>query len=61
MKEDITELSDSELSLLVFNDEELYRIRHTTKLYDIINERYEYTDKQYALLLNDLIEDLQNE
>lgn len=60
-QEDITNRSANELSMLVFNDEDLYNIRHTIELEHTINRRYRYTDEQYALLLNDLIEDLQNE
>jgi len=60
-KEDLTNYSDNELSLRVFNEEDLYYFRHTRQLEDIINERFVYTDFQYAMLLGDLTRDLSHD
>ena len=54
---DITNYSDNELSLLVFNTASLYEDRHTI-LNLIIQASYIYTDKQYKVLQDDLKEDL---
>lgn len=55
---DIRHYSVNELSLLVFNDEFLYQWRHTSRLIDIINDIYIYTDEQLEVLNEDLNQDL---
>ena len=57
----ITEYSDDELSLHVFNDEYLYNNRHKMWFMDIINEFYEYTPEQLEVLLDDLADDMEEE
>lgn len=57
-KTDITEYSEGELSLIVFNDETLYKLRHNlNKLSSVLDELYIYTQEQY----NELIADLDDE
>lgn len=53
----ITEHSEQELSLLVFNDEDLYRRRHQKDFMVLINETFEYTAEQLKTLKEDLEED----
>lgn len=61
MKQDITEYSENELSLLVFNDEYLYRMRRNRRLLIAsINDMFEYTEKQLEVLNQDL-DDEENE
>ena len=56
----ITEYSDQELSLMVFNDESLYNARHSIGFIEsIINELFIYTDEQLEVLEEDLKEDLE--
>lgn len=57
-KTNLTSYSENELSLNVFNEESLYRVRHTACLMDIIDETFEYTEDQKEVLLKDLAEDL---
>lgn len=60
-KQDLTEYSDNELSLVVFNDEYLYKLRRSKRsLLSEIEESFEYTPKQLEVLLNDIDEDLKN-
>lgn len=55
MKTDITHHSDSELSLMVFNDEGLYRMRKSKRaLMEILNEYFIYNNEQLAELEADL-------
>ncbi len=55
---DITMHSNSELSLLVFNDEYLYNIRNDIEtLWETINNTYRYTEDQANELLEDLLQD----
>ena len=54
-KTDLTNYSDSELSLVVFNDEYLYNIRHRSHLIDTLNELFIYTDEQLEELKQDLL------
>lgn len=57
MKEDLTKYTDSELSLRVFNIEELYKIRHLEGLKEEIQKRYKYTKEQEKELNTDLQND----
>ncbi len=58
-KQDLTEYSNNELSLLVFNTEYLYRMRRNVrKLMQEIDEVYLYNDEQLTVLLQDIKEDL---
>lgn len=54
----ITQYSDSELSLIVFNDEGLYNMRHDPVLFDLINDAIIYTPEQLEELKTDLADDL---
>lgn len=55
---DITKYSTGELSMLVFNIEKLYKIRHNQKqLNDALNLTYKYTKAQYIELQKDLNDD----
>lgn len=58
---DITGYSDSELSLMVFNNEALYRLRHRSNLRDILEYDYLFTEAQWAELENDLNEENESE
>ena len=60
-KLDITMHSDEELSLLVFNTESLYKLRHSRYLIDALNDDYDYTDEQLAVLKQDIQDDLEGE
>jgi hypothetical protein len=53
-KQDITEYSDDELSLIVFNDEGLYRERKRASLEDTLREFFIFTDEQLQVLKDDL-------
>lgn len=59
--QDLTQYSDQELSLIVFNDGYLYNQRHKAWLMDIINEMYRYTPEQLAELEQDLEDDSNEE
>lgn len=56
-KQNITKYSDSELSLLVFNDEYLYTHRHSRHFKHVIDELFIYTPEQWQELQNDLESD----
>lgn len=56
-KEDITQYSEDELSLRVFNDEYLYSIRHKLRLWAEINEMFKYTKEQRNILIDDIRQD----
>lgn len=63
-KQDLREHSDQELSLIVMNDECLYKMRRSI-LRDcenshpsILSEFFEYTEEQLHVLIEDLKEDL---
>jgi hypothetical protein len=56
-RQDLREYSDNELSLLVFNDEGLYNMRHNNDLWDILAELFLFTRQQRYVLEQDLIED----
>jgi hypothetical protein len=57
-KQDLTMHSENELSLWVFNDEGLYRMRYRKGFKDTLDELFEYTDKQWQVLVEDLESDL---
>ncbi len=59
-KQDLREYSDNELSLLVFNDEDLYKLamRNPNGLLNVINDLFIYTEEQLNELKNDLNEEL---
>jgi hypothetical protein len=56
-KTDITEYSENELRLLVFNDEYLYGMRHRRGFLDTIAEKYTYTELQLDVLKENLRSD----
>lgn len=56
-KQDLTNYSEIELSLLVFNDEGLYNMRHKRNFLNTIDELFIYTDDQLEVLKQDLEED----
>jgi len=57
-KTDLTNFSENELSMLVFNDEDLYKWRNSDSfLTGIIPSVYIYTDEQFEMLENDLAEE----
>lgn len=61
-KTDLTEFSENELSLMVFNDEYLYKMRRNKKnLIATLDDMYIYTDEQLEVLNNDLDEDEKDE
>lgn len=57
MKQDITEYSDSELSLIVMNDEGLYRMRRSSNLRAELEQVFIFTDEQWDELAQDLQEE----
>lgn len=61
MKLDITNYSDEELSLIVFNDEILYLSRHNDNFFDLIDDEFIYTDEQKDVLIQDLSDDKDEE
>jgi len=60
-KQDLTQYSDNELSLLVFNDEGLYKQRHRSYFIDDIKEFFIFTDEQLEVLQQDLQDELDEE
>lgn len=58
-KQNIKHYSDDELSLLIFNTEELYKIRYNNGFFDIIEDLYEFTPEQFSVLVNDLLEEIE--
>ncbi len=57
-KQDLTQHSENELSLVVFNDEYLYNMRRfERRLFSHLEETYTYTKRQLAVLKQDLKED----
>ena len=57
-KQDITEYSDDELSLIVFNDECLYKMRRNRKsLIESLEDFFIFTSDQLEVLNNDLDSD----
>lgn len=57
--QDLTQYSDNELSLQVFNDEYLYNFRHVDYLEEILEELFLFTDEQLHVLKGDLADDLE--
>ena len=57
MKEDITMYSENELSLLVFNDETLYRQRKSKTFISDLRDIFEFTGEQLLVLRQDLKDD----
>lgn len=55
--DDLRQYSDQELSLLVFNDEGLYRMRKHKDFIDILRDYYLFTDDQLNVLKRDLADD----
>lgn len=61
-KQDLTDYSDAELSLHVFNDESLYCLRrYPAALAEAISNLFEYTDEQEATLWEDVAADADEE
>ena len=57
-KQDLTQYSDDELSLQVFNDESLYNLRRWPETLDeAINNLFTFTNEQYQVLQTDLEDD----
>lgn len=54
---DIRLQSDNELTLLVYNTEYLYNLRHGTGFYDLINKLFIYRPMQLAVLIKDIQEE----
>ena len=52
--QDLTQYSESELSMWVFNDEYLYNNRHRMHLKSILDDLFIYTDEQWIELQADL-------
>ena len=51
MKSDLTDYSEDELSMHVFNDEALYNLRRYPKaLYEAIDNLFKYTSEQMMVL-----------
>ena len=59
-KQDLTKYSDSELSLIVFNDETLYRMRNRRGFIETLREIFIFSESQLDELNQDL-EDERNE
>lgn len=59
MKQDLTEFSENELSLLVFNDEYLYKRRNSRDFLIELDEMFLYTEEQLDALKSDLYEEEQ--
>jgi hypothetical protein len=58
-KMDLTQYSENELSMLVFNIEFLYNMRRNIKELKLeLDEIYDYTEEQFEILVNDIKEDL---
>ena len=55
--QDLTNYGPDELSLIIFNTEEIYHIRHDPDLLDIIEGCFTYTEEQREQLIIDLEED----
>lgn len=61
-KQDLTEYSEDELSLVVMNDEGLYRMRrHFLRHTDFLDEIFIYTDEQLDILREDIESDLNDQ
>ena len=51
---DLTEYSDRELSMVVYNDSGLYSMRHDSDLTSVLEEYCIFTPCQLLVLLDDL-------
>jgi hypothetical protein len=61
-KQDLREYSENELSLQVFNDEYLYKQRRNlNNLKNSLDEFFLYTDEQFKILKQDILDDLNEE
>lgn len=60
-REDLTEYSDAELSLRVFNDEGLYRLRRRSYFIEELEQIFIFTEEQREELENDLKEENEEE
>lgn len=61
-KQDLREHNTGELSLLVFNDEYLYKMRRNQKLLlETLNDLYIYSSEQLSELESDLADDAKEE
>ena len=58
-KQDLTEYGDGELSLHVFNDENLYSQRHSPSIIRLVQECFTYTSAQLEELLQDIEDDFE--
>lgn len=58
-RQDLTDYSDQELSLLVFNDEYLYTRRHSRGFKELIDSLFSYNIDQWQVLEQDLKDDLE--
>lgn len=58
-KQDLREQSDNELSLIVFNDENLYKNIHHSWFLGHIRDEFKFTQKQLEVLLEDISDDYQ--
>jgi hypothetical protein len=58
---DLTEYTDRELSLVVFNDQDLYSMRHDDDFIDFLSEYFTFTPCQLLTLVFDLETDLEGE
>lgn len=62
MKQDLREYSDNELSLLVFNDETLYKLRRQFLIgTGLLDDMFLYTNEQLETLIEDVKQDLDDE
>jgi hypothetical protein len=53
-RQDLTMHSDDELSMIVFNDEPLYKERHKPYIKQLLKAYYIFTDDQWYVLKQDL-------
>lgn len=60
-KQDLTNYTDQGLSLVVFNDEGLYRMRRNTQFLEFLNDCFVFTEEQLEVLEQDLKDDLNEE
>ena len=56
-KQDLTQYSDGELSLVVMNDEYLYGKRNSRNLKGLLEELFIFSEEQWEELENDLKEE----
>lgn len=54
---DLTQYSENELSLMVFNDEGLYRMRNRSYLIETLRELFIFSDEQLDVLKQDIQDD----